>query len=37
MVAGVGMAVGFGLYVPAVTVAIIALFNLVFFKQNDNP
>ena len=33
MVAGVGMAVGSGLYGPAVMVAMIALFNLVFLKQ----
>jgi putative Mg2+ transporter-C (MgtC) family protein len=33
MVAGVGMAVGCGLYAPAVMVAMIALFNLVFLKQ----
>ena len=33
MVAGVGMAVGTGLYAPAVMVAIIAMFNLVFLKQ----
>ena len=33
MVAGVGMAVGIGLYGPAVMVAVIALFNLVFLKQ----
>lgn len=33
MVAGVGMAVGTGLYAPAVMVAMIALFNLVFLKQ----
>jgi uncharacterized membrane protein YhiD involved in acid resistance len=36
MVAGVGTAVGSALYVPAVAVVIIALFNQVFFKQNDN-
>jgi len=33
MVAGVGMAVGIGLYGPAVMVAVIAMFNLVFLKQ----
>jgi putative Mg2+ transporter-C (MgtC) family protein len=33
MVAGVGMAVGAGLYVPAVIVTIIALFNLLLLKQ----
>jgi putative Mg2+ transporter-C (MgtC) family protein len=33
MVAGVGMAVGIGLYGPAVMVALIAMFNLVFIKQ----
>lgn len=33
MVAGVGMAVGTGLYVPAVIVTIIALFNLLLLKQ----
>jgi len=33
MVAGVGMAVGTGLYAPAVMVAMIAMFNLVFLKQ----
>lgn len=33
MVAGVGMAVGTGLYAPAVMVALIAMFNLVFLKQ----
>jgi putative Mg2+ transporter-C (MgtC) family protein len=33
MVAGVGMAVGAGLYVPAVMGAVIAMFNLVFLKQ----
>jgi putative Mg2+ transporter-C (MgtC) family protein len=33
MVAGVGMAIGAGLYAPAVMVAMIALFNLVFLKQ----
>ena len=36
MPAGVGLAVGSALYVPAAAVIIIALFNLVFFKQNDN-
>jgi putative Mg2+ transporter-C (MgtC) family protein len=33
MVAGIGMAVGTGLYSPAVMVTMIALFNLVFLKQ----
>jgi putative Mg2+ transporter-C (MgtC) family protein len=33
MVAGVGMAVGIGLYGPAVMVTLIAMFNLVFLKQ----
>ena len=33
MVAGVGMAVGTGLYAPAVMVAMIAMFNLLFLKQ----
>jgi putative Mg2+ transporter-C (MgtC) family protein len=33
MVAGVGMAVGIGLYTPAVMVAVVAMFNLVFLKQ----
>ena len=33
MVAGVGMAVGIGLYAPAVMVAGVAMFNLVFLKQ----
>jgi len=33
MVAGVGMAVGAGLYAPAVTVTVIALFNLLLLKQ----
>jgi len=33
MVAGVGMAVGIGLYAPAVMVTGIAMFNLVFLKQ----
>jgi putative Mg2+ transporter-C (MgtC) family protein len=33
MVAGVGMAVGIGLYAPAVMVAVVAMFNLVFLKQ----
>jgi putative Mg2+ transporter-C (MgtC) family protein len=33
MVAGVGMAVGIGLYGPAVMVAVMAMFNLVFLKQ----
>jgi putative Mg2+ transporter-C (MgtC) family protein len=33
MVAGVGMAIGTGLYAPAVMVTLIAMFNLVFLKQ----
>lgn len=33
MVAGVGMAVGIGLYAPAVMVAVLSMFNLVFLKQ----
>lgn len=33
MVAGVGMAVGAGLYVPAVMVTLIAMFNLLLLKQ----
>ena len=33
MVAGVGMAAGTGLYVPAVIVTIVALFNLLLLKQ----
>jgi putative Mg2+ transporter-C (MgtC) family protein len=33
LVAGVGMAVGAGLYVPAVMVTIIAMFNLLLLKQ----
>jgi putative Mg2+ transporter-C (MgtC) family protein len=33
MVAGVGMAVGIGLYAPAVMVAVVAMFNLLFLKQ----
>lgn len=33
LVAGVGMAIGAGLYVPAVMVTIIAMFNLLLLKQ----
>jgi putative Mg2+ transporter-C (MgtC) family protein len=33
MVAGLGMAVGIGLYLPALIVTAVAMFNLVFLKQ----
>lgn len=33
MVAGIGMAVGIGLYLPALIVTAVAMFNLVFLKQ----
>ncbi|MFZ0610986.1 MAG: MgtC/SapB family protein [Desulfobacterales bacterium] len=33
LVAGIGMAVGIGLYLPALIVTAIAMFNLVFLKQ----
>ncbi|MFZ0243540.1 MAG: MgtC/SapB family protein [Desulfobacterales bacterium] len=33
LVAGIGMAVGIGLYLPALIVTMIAMFNLVFLKQ----
>ena len=33
LVAGVGMAVGIGLYLPALIVTVVAMFNLVFLKQ----
>jgi putative Mg2+ transporter-C (MgtC) family protein len=32
-VAGIGMAVGIGLYLPAIIVTAVAMFNLVFLKQ----
>jgi putative Mg2+ transporter-C (MgtC) family protein len=33
LVAGIGMAVGIGLYLPALIVTAVAMFNLVFLKQ----